>query len=200
VTFVCCGSGAAALLPLIGIGGVFYLNAVSFTAMLVALALLHIKEAPLSRGSGRQNVLAGLRYVAHSPTILSLVAMTATVSLLGRAYRQLMPVFTRDLLGLNVTGMSILYTAAGFSSFVGAMTLLLLKNPENKERLAFAAGFGFAGALAVFSLSHMLWLSVRLLFMMGLLLMTFSTTVSTLLQLQAPAELQGRVMSVYIIW
>jgi predicted MFS family arabinose efflux permease len=106
---------------------------------------------------------------------------------------------SRDLLGLDVTGMSFLYTAAGFGAFVGAMTLLFLKNPEQKGRLAFAAGGGFAIALALFSLSRLLWLSVALLFVMGFLLMTFSTTVSTLLQTHAPTELRGRVMSVYTI-
>src|SRR5262249_17870077 len=121
-------------------------------------------------------------------------------SLLGRSYGQWMPVFTRDFLGLDVTGLSLLYTAAGFGSFVGAMTLLFLKNPAHKDRLAFTAGGRFALALALFSLSRLLWLSVALVLVMGFLLMTFSTMVSTLLQLYAPSELRGRVMSVYTIF
>ena len=160
---------------------------------------MHITEAPLSLGAGRHNVLAGLRYVAQRPTIRSLVTMTAMISLLGRSYGQLMPVFARDFLRLDAAGMSLLYTAAGFGSFVGAMTLLLLKNPDNKGRLAFASGGGCAVALALFSLSRLLWLSVGLLFVMGFVLMTFSTMVSTLLQTYAPAEVRGRVMSVYTI-
>ncbi|HLZ30361.1 MAG TPA: MFS transporter, partial [Chloroflexota bacterium] len=104
---------AAAALPFIGIGGVFYLNAASFGAVIVALALMRSRGAIKPLGTSRQTLVEGLRYVRRAPAILSLVLMAGVVSLLGRSYAQLMPIFARDFLGLGVSGMSLLYTAAG---------------------------------------------------------------------------------------
>jgi predicted MFS family arabinose efflux permease len=187
---------AAALLPVIGIGGVFYLNAISFAAVLLALMMLRIKGGVVAVGSARQNLVEGLRFLQQSPLLLALVLMTAVVSLLGRSYGQLMPVFARDLLGLDVSGMSVLYTMAGLGSCVGAMVLIALRNPVYKGRLALGAGFGFTVALGLFALSRSIWWSAVLVFVIGLALIAFSTAVSTLLQTQTPGELRGRVMSV----
>jgi MFS family permease len=190
---------AALLLPIVGIGGVFYVNALSFAAVLVALALLHTKGGVLVTGSARQNLLEGLRYVTSSPTILTLVLMTAVVSLLGRSYGQLMPVFAKDLLGLDASGMSLLYTVAGLGACVGALVLILAHNPSHKGLLALLSGVSCAVALGLFALSHSLLLSAVLLFVIGFALIAFSTLVGTLLQMLAPQELRGRVMSVNTI-
>lgn len=190
---------AALLLPLVGIGGVFYLNAASFAAVLIALTLLRTKGGVLVTGSARQNLLDGLRYVTTSPMILTLVLMTAVVSLLGRSYGQLMPVFAKDLLGLDASGMSLLYTVAGLGACVGALLLVLAHNPGQKGRLALGSAVTCAVALGLFALSRSLPLSMVLLFIVGFALIAFSTLVSTLLQTLSPQELRGRVMSVNTI-
>ena len=187
---------AAALLPLIGIGGVFFLNAASFAAMLIALSFLRVPRAEVPLGSARRNLLDGLRHIADSPALSSLVAMTAIVSLLGRSYGQLMPVFARDFLNLDATGMSLLYTVAGLGTCVGATALILLHNPGRKGRVALGAGLVLAASLALFALSRSLWLSELALFVTGAALIAFSTSVTTLLQRLAPKEMRGRIMSV----
>ena len=187
---------AASFLPVIGIAGVFYINAASFTAVLIALTLLHARGGVVRMGSARQNLVDGLHYLAKRRDILALVLLTATMSLLGRSYGQLMPVFARDFLALDASGMSVLYTVAGLGTCVGAMILIVLHNPKRKGMLALGAGLVFAVALGAFAVSRLLWLSELLLFIIGMALITFSTTVSTLLQMLAPKELRGRVMSV----
>jgi MFS family permease len=190
---------AATLLPSIGIAGTFYLNAASFGAVLVALPLLRAKGGVVALGSARQNLTEGLRFVVDHPAILGLVMMTATVSLLGRSYGQLMPVFARDFLGLDASGMSVLYTVAGLGTCITAALLALLGDPERKGLLALSAAITFAVALAFFAVSRSLWISEILLFVAGAALIAFSTSVTTLLQKLAPRELRGRVMSVNTI-
>jgi predicted MFS family arabinose efflux permease len=130
---------------------------------------------------------------------LGLVLMTATVGLLGRSYGQLLPVFARDFLGLNATGMSVLYTIAGLGTCVIAGVLIFLHDPRLKGSLAVGAAITFAVALGLFAFSRSLWLSEILLFVAGGALIAFSTSVTTLLQKLAPRELRGRVMSVNTI-
>ncbi|HEX2682034.1 MAG TPA: MFS transporter [Candidatus Dormibacteraeota bacterium] len=190
---------AAMLLPSIGIAGVFALNAVSFGAVLIALPLLRAKGGIEPIGSARQNLADGLRYVADHPAILGLVLMTATVSLLGRSYGQLMPVFASDFLGLDAVGMSVLYTVAGLGTCIFACALVFLHDPQRKGWLALAAAVAFAIALCLFAVSRSLWVSEILLFIAGGALIGFSTSVTTLLQKLTPRELRGRVMSVNTI-
>ena len=187
---------AALLLPVIGMAGVFYINAASFGVVLIALALIRVKGDVVPLGSARQNFLDGLRYVAGNPAILALVLMTAIVSLLGRSYGQLMPVFARDFLGLDASGMSILYTTAGVGTCLGATVLIVLHDPKRKGLLAVGAGLSFAVVLGLFAVSRSLWLSEILLLTVGAALIVFSTSVSTLLQKLTPKGLRGRVMSV----
>jgi MFS family permease len=190
---------AAILLPIIGIAGVFYLNAISFGAVLIALPMLHAKGGVVPIGSARRNMTEGLRYVGRHPAILALVLMTATVSLLGRSYGQLMPVFARDFLGLDASGMSVLYTVAGFGTCVSAGVLIFVHDPKLKGLLALSGAITFAVALSLFAVSRSLWLSETLLFVAGAALGVFSTSITTLLQKLAPRELRGRVMSVNTI-
>jgi Transmembrane secretion effector len=123
---------AAALVPAIGLAGAFALNAGSYGAVLVALSLLLAKEGIVPLGTARENLLKGLRYVGRSPVILALVLMVAVVSFMGRAYGQRMPVFARDFLTLDASGMNVMYTAAGLGFVVGASGLVLLHNPRKK--------------------------------------------------------------------
>jgi MFS family permease len=190
---------AAMLLPKVGIAGVFYLNAASFAAVLIALPLLRAKGGVVPLESARHNLIEGLRYVSQHPAILGLVLMTATVSLLGRSYGQLMPVFARDFLGLDASGMSVLYTVAGLGTCFTAAALVFLHNPKLNGSLAFGGALVFAGALALFAVSRSLWISKILLFIAGGALIAFSASVTALLQMLAPRELRGRVMSVNTI-
>jgi predicted MFS family arabinose efflux permease len=125
--------------------------------------------------------------------------MTATVSLLGRSYGQLMPVFARDFLGLDASGMSVLYTVAGLGTCISAAVFVFLRDPKLKGLMAIGGAVTFAVALALFAVSRSLWISEILLFVAGGALIAFSTSVTTLLQKLAPRELRGRVMSVNTI-
>jgi predicted MFS family arabinose efflux permease len=127
------------------------------------------------------------------------VLMTATVSLLGRSYGQLMPVFARDFLGLDASGMSILYIFAGLGTCTSAAVLVFLRDPRRKGLIAVGGAMSFAVALALFALSRVLWVSEVLLFFAGAALIIFSTSATTLLQKLAPRELRGRIMSVNTI-
>jgi len=187
---------AAMAIPSIGIAGVFYLNAISFGAVLIALPLLHATGGVVPIGSARQNLMEGVGYVAGHPAMLGLVLMTATVSLLGRSYGQLMPVFARDFLGLDASGMSVLYTMAGLGTCFVAGMLVFVHDPKFKGRLALIGALSFAVALCLFAISRSVWISGLLLVVVGGGLIAFSTSITTLLQTLTPRALRGRVMSV----
>lgn len=192
---------AGALLPLVGFTGVFALNAISFGAVLTVLPFLHVSEGIYSVGSARRNLIEGFRYIFHAPIILPLVLMTATVSLLGRSYAHLMPVLARDVLGLDASGMSWLYTIAGLGAVSMAAVLAGARNLPGKGKMTFAGALGVAIFLIAFAASSNVFAAGAALFMLGASLVIFSISATSTLQVITPKEMQGRVMSVnQIAW
>lgn len=191
---------AGLLLPLVGFAGVFLVNAVSFGAVLAVLPFLNVAEGKYP-GGAKKNIAEGLRYVLNAPVILPLVALTAIVSLLGRSYAHLMPVLARDLLGLDASGMSWLYTIAGLGAVCMAVVLAAARNLPGKGKMAIGGALGVATFLVIFASSRTLLVSEIALFFMGASLALFSTSTTSTLQLLTPKELRGRVMSVnQIAW
>jgi MFS family permease len=193
--------------PFIGIAGAFYLNAASFGAVFLALALLRLPDQPRAapRGKPLQNLLEGLRYVRAHQTLSTLVLLAAVASFFGRSYTFLLPALVGDVLArgrapeTQLVYQSYLTSAAGLGTLLGAFGVAGLGGAWRKGRLLFGSALVFTLLLALFGLSSIYWLSAALLFGVGLANNVFSATTSTLLQLLAPGHLRGRVMSLYTL-
>lgn len=193
--------------PFVGIGGAFYLNAASFGAVFIALALMRLPAHSVGtvRGNPLQNLLDGLRYVRANELLSTLVVLAAVASFFGRSYTFLLPALIKDVLAVDqppesqLIYQSYLTSAAGLGTLFGAFGLAGLGAGWQKGRLLFGSTLLFTVLLALFSLSPVYWLSAVLLVGVGLLNNIFSSTTSTLLQIHAPGELRGRVMSLYTL-
>jgi MFS family permease len=186
---------AAALIPVIGFSGVFAVNALSFAVLLGIVQVLRVKDGAMRSTSTLESLSEGLQYMRTVPFVLALFILTATVSLLGRSYAHLMPVLARDLLGLDASGMSLLYVFAGLGAVCAAMVLAGSTKLPGKGQLAFMSASAVAVLLVVLALSRSPLLSQVTLFMLGASLVVFSTSVTTLLQLTTPKDYRGRVMA-----
>lgn len=193
--------------PFIGIAGAFYLNAASYGAVFLALALLRLPGQPrgVTRGNPLQNLLEGLRYVRAHQTLGTLVLLAAVASFFGRSYTFLLPALVQDVLArgrapeTQLVYQSYLTSAAGLGTLLGAFGVAGLGGAWRKGRLLFGSALVFTLLLALFGLSSVYWLSAALLLGVGLANNVFSATTSTLLQLLAPGHLRGRVMSLYTL-
>ena len=193
--------------PFVGIAGAFYLNAASYGAVFLSLALLRLPEHAVGagRGSPLQSLLEGLRYVRAHQTLSTLVLLAAVASFFGRSYTFLLPALIQDVLAVGrppetqLVYQSYLTSAAGLGTLLGAFGVAGLGAGWRKGRLLFGSVLVFTLLLALFGLSPVYWLSLALLVGVGLTNNVFSATTSTLLQLLAPGPLRGRVMSLYTL-
>ncbi len=192
---------AGALLGSLGAGTLFFLNGVSFAAVLVALWAMrdvrtHGGGQPVRLGDA---VFSGLRYAWRSRLIRSLLALSALAAIFGQSYRNLLPVFARDIWSGGEEGYGLLLSAAGGGALVGAFGLASIKNVKRQGAVLIASGLIFALALSAFALSSSLGWGILLLFIAGVASTVFGTIIATFIQMAAPNEMRGRVMSLYAI-
>lgn len=192
---------AGILVASIGMSGCFYLNGVSFLAVILALFLIKIN---LSRRQDKaksawKDLKEGLIFVANHKLILSLIYLVGIVSLFGVAYIILMPVFANDVLGVGVKGLAVLTASSGFGALLGALLLARLGDFRSKGRFIFWDIQIFCFSLILFSLSKSYPLSVIALIFTGGSSVSAIALVNTLLQTKVADEFRGRVMSVFML-
>src|SRR5260370_36573774 len=107
----------------IGEGWCFFLNGVSFFAVIVALLAMRITkvERKPSEESPLQNLLQGFRYAMSDRPTRSALLLLSMLSLLGLQYAVFMPIFANDVLHVGAKGLGLLMSAAGVGAVLGAL-------------------------------------------------------------------------------
>ncbi|MEO8680902.1 MAG: MFS transporter [Vicinamibacterales bacterium] len=191
---------AGAALAAFGMVACFGLNAISFLFVIAAiLALRNVHVPPMATESMVTQFKGGLRFVRESPSLITVMIIGFTGAFLGLPLLTFLPVITKDVFHQDVGLYTKLMTCSGAGAVTGALVVAWLGKNRHMGRmlLIFLALFGTA--MVGFSLSRNIYLSAVILFFGGsLLVMCFSLTTS-LAQLLAPAELRGRVVSIYMV-
>jgi MFS family permease len=192
-------------LKLFGLVGCFYLNGLSFVAVVVALRMVHFKEAAKyvhsvkDRRALWRDLIDGLRYVRNRPRVSSLLSMSAITSLFGAPYITMIPVFARDIFHLGATGLAWMMGVAGAGAFFGALFLAYLGDFKRKGWSVLGGAFGFGVFLIAFAQATHLLLSLLFLFGVGFTVVISVAVTNTLLQQLVTDEMRGRVMSMFIL-
>jgi len=192
---------AGLLLGPLGAGTLFFLNGISYGAVIIALRAM--RDVRTHAGGQHTNLgeamLSGLRYAWRSHLIRSLLILSALAAIFGRSYQNLLPIFARDIWSAGEEGYGLLLSAAGAGALVGAFGLASIKHVPRQGAVMIAGGLIFTASLIAFALSPSIGLGVALLFIAGISATVFATIIATFIQMSTPNELRGRVMSLYAI-
>lgn len=182
-----------------GEGWCFLLNAASYLAALTALSMLRL-PALAESGLPRRiwdEFLVGLRFVNGSTEMRRLFALVGLATFLGMPYTVLMPAVAKDVLHAGPRLLGWLMAAGGVGATLGALRLASKRDPGGLFRTMRWA-LGAAGlVLAAFANSRLPWLSVLLIVPLGFFMVSVMTSNNTLVQLQVPGPLRGRVMALH---
>ena len=182
----------------LGAAGCFYLNSVSFLALIIALLAIVVPPHPTDNGPSVWSAMVeGLRFVGKHRTIIVLLSVPSFLSLLGLPFVVLMPVFARDLLKVGASGLGYLMAGAGLGAVVSALTLAA--QARIRRRGKYIVGSAALFALALILLAHarsFVW-AFLLLVVIGATMVGTLTLTNSALQLASPPELRGRIMSMY---
>jgi MFS family permease len=189
---------AGVIIGVIGVAGCFFLNGLSYLAVVAAYLAMRLPPAVRAeRKAIWHETLEAVRYVAGQRILRAIIVLVAIVSLFGWPYSVLLPVFARDVLHTGASGYGYLMAANGLGALVGALMLASLGDTPHKRKLFYAGLFGFCGMLIVFALSKAYWLSATALAGAGFCMIIFFATANTSVQMRVPDELRGRVMGIY---
>jgi len=197
-----CGPALAGwLIGSIGQAGCFFLNGLSFLAVLGGYAAMRMpaRAVPGPDQSLRHATLEALQYVRGDRITAAMIGMMAIIGIFGLAHHVLMPVFARDVLHTGAGGLGLLMAANGVGALLGALTLASLGAHPHMRRLFFGGLVGFSAMGIAFAWSRTFWLSAGLLVGVGYCMIIAFATANTAIQTRAPDRLRGRVMGIYVL-
>jgi MFS family permease len=164
-------------------------------AALAAWSIRYVREEHDGTAPGADSLFAGLRFIRSQPVVLGAISLDLFAVLLGGA-TALMPIFARDILHVGAWGLGLLQAAPGVGALV--MSLWLARHPLRGRvgRIMFASVAVFGAATVVFALSTSLILSLATLAVLGAADMVSVVIRQTLVQLDTPDAMRGRVSAV----
>ena len=191
---------AGLLVALVGEGVCFILNAVSYLAVIVALAAMHIPQGSHQRRP-RRHILhelhEGFMYAYKFDPIRSILFLVAVVSLMGMPYTVLMPIFAKDILHGGAHTFGFLMTAAGSGALIGTLYLASRQSVLGLGRVIVTSTIFFAAGIVSFAVSSNYIFSLAALALAGFGAMTAVASCNTILQTILDEDKRGRVMSFF---
>jgi MFS family permease len=191
---------AGVMIASVGIGMCFVVNALSFLAVLAALALMRTDELHRVEqepgGSVLRGTREGLRFAAATPEIRAVLLVVTVVGLVGFNFNTLVPLLASDTLHVGASAFGLLSAAFGAGAFVGALVAASLRGTSWR---AFSAGtVGFSALMLALAPVHDVWVAGVLLAAIGACFTLFAASANALVQLGTPDHLRGRLVSLYL--
>jgi len=188
-------SVAGALIAAAGMAGCFFINALSFLPLIVALMTITPRRSRREAdGSMLAHIGSGLQWVRGEPVAMALLAVTGASSLFAMPYATLMPIFAREVFGTGPQGFGFLMSAPAVGSLLAAVMMTALGHRHRLGGLIVFGSFLFPVALLLLSGAPSFTAAVCFLFLTGFGMMSFNAASNTMLQKSPPHELRGRVM------
>jgi MFS family permease len=189
------------VLGTLGPGAAFLVNAGSYAAVLLALAMVRLPAAR-SR-SGQLHVWSqfreGVAYTRRSPGIMACVGLVSLLGFLGMPVFQLAPVFARDVYHVGGGLYGLLAASMGIGAVLGAPIVGAWAPTRRRSRVATGALLLYAAAVTSFGLSPVYWLGFVSLLLVGAAHLTVASVLNTTIQLLVDESMRGRVLSIYLM-
>jgi MFS family permease len=190
---------AGFLIGVVGVGGVYVLLA--FLYLAVILFLVPIPTYPLAVRKDPKNVIGdlmnGVSYSYQKPAVFGLLLFGTVPLFFAMPYVALLPVFAEQVWHVGAQGFGLLAAAPGIGGLVGALAVASFGQYRYKGRLMIVCAVLYGALLCAFALSPSFHLAAFFLLLSGGASVTYSATVSSLVQTIIPNEMRGRVMSFY---
>jgi MFS family permease len=206
-----------------GEGWAFFINGMTFVAVIIGLLLMRNLPAATGKLRGQVNTLQHLRqgfaFVRANRTMLVLISLVGVSAFLSMPYNTLMPVYADDILASSaqpvVTALcggdqpllrcvspealplGILLTMIGIGALLGALYVASLPADAHYGRLLTLGNLAFPLLLLVMAFSRSFILTAAVLLLIGVSFVLQNALANTLMQFNTPDELRGRVMSLY---
>src|SRR5712664_2426679 len=190
---------AGLLVAQVGEGWCFFLNGVSYIAVIAGLLMMRLEKSLAAHdgSSPIEKLREGLRFVRHARPIRTLLLLLGLVSFTALPFSVLMPIFADRILHGGASAYGNLMGAVGLGATFGAFTLAMRQQLRGLGSIVAYSAIGLGISLTFFGASRLYWFSLVALVLAGYAMMMQFTSANTLIQAMVPDQLRGRVMSLY---
>jgi MFS family permease len=191
---------AGLVIAAVGTGACFAVNAVSFLAVLAALAVMREDELhPVARDRSVR-IVRGLRealgFLERQPELRIVLIVVTIVSTVGFNFNVLVPLLASSTLHVGPQGFGLLSAAFGLGALGGALATATFRGAS--WRLFALGGSGFGLFVVALALVHGALLAGTLLVGIGFCFTLFTANANALVQLGSPDHLRGRMIGLYL--
>ena len=195
---------AGFLLASRGPGLVYSVNAASFVAVIMGLALMSASGKPAANETEKSSIslsalVEGLRFVWRTPIIVQTMTLDFAATFFASA-NQLLPIFAKDILQVGARGLGFLTSAPAIGAVLAGLVMARMGTVKKQGITVIGSVAIFGAATIAFGVSRVFWFSLMMLAVTGA-----ADTVSTILrhtirQLSTPNNLRGRMTSINMIF
>jgi len=193
---------AGVLLATVGEAGCFWLNALSYIAVIVSIWRMDVRPRPgigFQAERALEHMKEGVRYARGVRSVRNLLILLGTTAGLGFQYMILLPVYVRDILKADAKVYGLLVSAFGLGSLLSAVWMTRKQDRWALRRNIFIGLLAAAIGMGTFAWSRTLPLSLAMGFLSGFGLILYVATTNTLIQITTEDRYRGRVMSLYTL-
>jgi len=190
---------AGALLDLLGPGGCFLINAVSYLAVLWALWQMTVTGAVqrTAEGRPRPSLAAGFRYLVQHPRLGHLILLTGITAFCAWPFLTLLPALAKQTLAKDANGYSLMVSGTGFGALAAAWAIATFGTMERRRKLIGLGIVIIAGALLGLSFAQDLVLAIACSSLAGFGLILFFATGQSVVQLSTEEHNRGQLMGIW---
>jgi len=191
---------AGVLIHLFGVATAFAFNAVTFSALVIALVFIrstrHTAKRPVRQGL-LQEASGGFTYAFFHPSIAPLLWLLVAISIFTRPALELLPGFADAVFGQGAGGLAVLTSSAGLGALFAGMWLAQRGSATGFSTIASAAVVAAGMGVVVFTMANHLWAAAPALLVTGFAITTMGITSQTLIQAGIDEHMRGRVLSIW---
>ena len=191
---------AGFIMQYLGTASCFFINAVSFGAVIISLFFvkpLEIRKEPANTQGVFANIGAGLKFIFSRNVLLMPLLFLTVAATFAMNFNVLIPVFSEKVLQLSDSGFGILMSMAGIGALTGALTMASISKKGIRKAFLFIFPMIAAALIILIGLTSHEIITGAILAVTSFFYMIFMASVNSTMQLNATNAYRGRVMSVY---
>lgn len=191
---------AGALIAATGIAPAYFINGMSFLAVIVSVYLMQLPKHPddIQHPSFRGQLAEGFAFVREETMVFTSLALVAILTIFTWPVNTLMAVFAHDIYNRGEVGFGLLQSAFGLGAMVGAFGFhAVYERVQHKNRLLLSCIFVIFFSTMIYALWHEFIVSLSMLFFSGWSVATMIGILNTVVQESVPDQLRGRILSYY---
>jgi MFS family permease len=191
---------AGIVLATLGPAWAFGINAVSYSAVLIALALISVPGRVMAARpiSVRSEYRTALRYANRRPSIVTSYVAIGAIGLLGMPIVSLAVLFARDVFEVGEGAFGLMVSMVGIGAVVFAPVVTGFGHRISRSRLEFVSMLAYGVALLAVALAPVFWMALVGMGLVGAAHLVTASTLNTTIQLHVDDDMRGKVLAIYL--